>query len=80
MEELDAEDMLLIATAHFRRLPPELLERMIGFTRAIQHEVCAPRPPPPHPHTRDTHPRAHDSSHGALPPLRPPPPDLALEP
>ena len=41
MEELDADDMLLIATNQFQRLPAPLLERMIGFTRALQREVSS---------------------------------------
>ena len=43
MEELDEADMQLIATAHFTRLPPELLAKMIGFTRALQREVVLHR-------------------------------------
>ena len=36
MEDLDEADLTLIASAHFRALPPALLSRMIGFTRALQ--------------------------------------------
>ena len=32
MEELDESDMQLIATAAFKRLPSDLLTKMIGFT------------------------------------------------
>ena len=43
MEELDEADMQLIATAAFTRLPPALLTKMIGFTRALQREVVVHR-------------------------------------
>ena len=43
MEELDEADMGLIATAQFTRIPPTLLARMIGFTRALQREVVVLR-------------------------------------
>ena len=39
MEELEESDMRLIAANHFAALPASLLERMIGFCRALQHEV-----------------------------------------
>ena len=43
MEELDASDMRLIATNHFPAIPATLLERMIGFARALQREVVTLR-------------------------------------
>ena len=43
MEELDAADMQLIAGAAFRRLPPALLAKMIGFARALQYDVVVRR-------------------------------------
>ena len=43
MEELDESDMQLIATAAFKRLPSDLLTKMIGFTRALQREVVVHR-------------------------------------
>ena len=43
MEELDAADMRLIATNHFPTIPPTLMERMIGFARALQREVVTLR-------------------------------------
>ena len=43
MEELDAADMRLIATNHFPAIPPTLMERMIGFARALQREVVTCR-------------------------------------
>ena len=43
MEELDEHDMQLIATAQFTHMPPPLLRRMIGFTRALQREVVVLR-------------------------------------
>ena len=43
MEELDAEDMLLIVLDQFPQLGAPLLRRMIGFVRRLQHEVSQRR-------------------------------------
>ena len=43
MEELNTSDMQLIATNHFPTFPPPLLERMIGFARALQRDVVTLR-------------------------------------
>jgi midasin (ATPase involved in ribosome maturation) len=43
MEELDADDMLLIVLDQFPQLGAPLLRRMIHFVRALQHEVTQRR-------------------------------------
>ena len=43
MEELDASDMRLLAANHFPAIPSALLERMIGFARALQRDVVSLR-------------------------------------
>ena len=43
MEELDASDMRLIAANHFPAIPAALLEKMIGFARALQRDVVTLR-------------------------------------
>ena len=43
MEELDASDMRLITATSFPRLPADLLDRMIGFARALQRELPSRR-------------------------------------
>ena len=43
MEELDASDMRLIAATQFPQIPIDLVERMIGFARALQRELTCRR-------------------------------------